>query len=180
MCYNIYYKFGDDMTNKQTRFQVADPLEAEKVAKQVLEALEKNPGMTLKEAIGVSSETLEEIYCLAYGYYNQGRYKEAVSLFHFLAASSPVEYKYIFGLAATYLELGLLADAHIGFLLALKIDPTHPMPAYYAADCLLKMDKQSDALELLESLEEYCDTKPEFSELKERCSLLIHTIKTKS
>ena len=89
----IYFFQGLTMTNKANKkssqtsilekISLFDTEIAETIGKELIKTMNENPGMTLKEATGVSDEALEEIYCLAYAFYNQGKYKEAASLFSF-------------------------------------------------------------------------------------------------
>ncbi|MCH9626866.1 MAG: hypothetical protein S4CHLAM2_04970 [Chlamydiales bacterium] len=164
------------MNNKQTfRFDLLDKEGAQTIAKEVLNLMEE--GMTLQEATGVSDETLEEIYNLAYGYYDQGKYKEAVSLFHFLAGASPRTYKYVLGLASSFHQIGAFEEAAVGFYCALNIEPENPIPAYYVTDCFLKQNCVEEAAEFAELTIEICDNRPEYRNIQERCDLIKKSLK---
>ncbi|MCC5832231.1 MAG: SycD/LcrH family type III secretion system chaperone [Chlamydiales bacterium] len=151
---------------------------ASAVATKILERLEK--GMTLKDATGISDQSLEEIYSLAYGYYNQGKYKESASLFQFLASCSPNIYKFVLGLASSYHQLGIYQEAVAGFYIALEIEPDNPIPAYYITDCFLKQGLYEEAAEVTEVTIFICENRPEFRDLKNRCELIQRTLKEKN
>lgn len=155
-----------DLHNEETR---------QKIAENVL-FLMKEKGMTLQEATGISDETLEEIYSLAYGYYNQGKYKESLALFHLLAGSSPTTYKYVLGAAASNYQLGLYEEAALGFFCSLHLNAKDPMPAYYIADCFLQQNLLEEAMEFAKATIILCEDRPEYDSLKARCELIIKNI----
>jgi type III secretion system low calcium response chaperone LcrH/SycD len=157
-----------------------NPEFVEKVAKNILQKMEENPGMTLKDAIGISHSALEQIYSLAYQFYYQGKYAEALSLFEFLAGTSPDNYKYVLGLAASYHQIKAYDEAFAGFYIALHLEPHNPIPAYYATDCFLKQNLNEEALELAELTAEICDNRPEYAKLKQRCKMIAKTLKEKN
>lgn len=144
-------------------------------SKKILKKMQKE-GKTLAQALDMSENLLEEIYQLGYTYYNQGKYKEAVSLFYLLVGTSPSSFKYVFALAATFHQMEDFQDASIGFALAFRLDRTNPLPVYYAADCLLKQNATQEAKELFELTVELCGTKEEYSILKERALLIKNTL----
>lgn len=140
------------------------------ISKNVLAAMK--PGMTLQRAVGISDNALEEIYSLAYGFYDQGKYKEAESLFYFLAGAAPNNYKYVFGLASTYYQQKNYADAVKLFCLALYVDTTNPTAAYYVFDSLFKQDIVEEGREFLMIAIELCGELEEHEELKKKCLLI--------
>jgi len=150
---------------------------AEKIASEVLKKMQENPGMTLQDATGVSDEALEEVYCLAYNFYNQGKYRESISLFEFLTGACPKQYKYVLGLAASYHQIQAYNEAFAGFYIALHLEPDNPIPAYFSMDCLLKQNLKEEALEFAEVTSEICEQRPEYLELKQRCDLIAETLK---
>ena len=164
---------------KPTDLNLADKEVAESLAKEVLQKMQENPGMTLKQATGLSDTVLEEIYHLAYTSYNQGKYKEAAALFQFLAGTSPSTYKYVLGLAACFHQSACYEQAALGFYIALQTEPDNPIPAYYVTDSLLKQNLQEEALEFAEVTVSICGKKPEYAELAHRCKLIIESLKTK-
>lgn len=150
---------------------------AEQLASEVLKKMEEHEGMTIKDAIGISDKALEEVYSLAYNFYNHGKYREAISLFELLTGASPKTYKYVLGLAASYHQIQAYEEAFAGFYIALHLDPANPIPVYYAADCCLKQNLYEEALEFAEMVVEICEKRPEYKGLKERCELIIHSLK---
>lgn len=164
---------------KPKDLNLLDKEEAENIARGVLSKMEENPGMTLREATGISDQVLEEIYHLAYTYYNQGKYEEGAALFQFLSGSSPNTYKYILGLAACFHQCKSYEQAALGFYIALTIEPSNPVPAYYVTDCFLKQGLHEEALEFAQVTVTICEDKPEYAELSQRCTLIAESLKGK-
>lgn len=166
------------MDNKQSlRLNLLEKEQIETLASDILQKMKQ--GMTVQEATGVSDETLEEIYSLACGFYDQGRYKESISLFHFLAGASPTTYKYVLGLASSYHQVEAYEDATFGFYIAFNLEPDNPIPAYYATDCLLKQNLFEEAEEFVQMTILTCDDRPEYQNLQERCELIKKTLEDK-
>ena len=169
------------MSNHQdlTHLNFSDKEAAENIARTILTKMEENPGMTLKEATGISDQVLEEIYHLAYTYYNQGKYEEGAALFQFLSGSSTNTYKYVLGLAACFHQSECYEQAALGFYIALTIEPHNPTPAYYITDCFLKQNLYEEALEFAEVTVQICEGRPDYAELAQRCTLIADSIKNK-
>lgn len=168
---------SNNTNNQKARFnyELLTKEGAQSLATEVLQNLKE--GMTLQDAMGISEGTLEEIYSLAYGFYNQGKYKESASLFHFLAGASPRTYKYILGLASSYHQLEIYDEAAVGFYVALGLEPENPIPAYYITDCFLKQGLSEEAEEFAEVTILICGDRSKYQDLKRRCELIIKSLK---
>jgi type III secretion system low calcium response chaperone LcrH/SycD len=151
----------------------------ERLSLYIIKKMEENPGMTLKDATGISDETMEGLYSLAYSFYNQGKYREALALFELLAGTSPTVHKYFLGLGACYQQTEAYGAAFASYYIALNLDPDNPIPAYHAVDCLLKQDLKEEALECAEAAVLICDGRPEYRELEKRCQLIINSLSLK-
>ncbi len=167
--------------DKNELAKILDNLNEEKldeVAAELFQKMEKE-GKTLKEASGVSDEMEEEIYAIAHGYYDQGKYLEAATLFQVLAKLNPNEFKYIYGLASAHHQHKDFINASLGFYTAHALEPMNPMPTFYLADCFLNLEGYSDALHFLKITIELCKLKPEHKELGEKCELIKKTLTDK-
>ncbi len=67
---------------------------------RLLDALQN--GATMKDIHGVSSDTMQDVYKLAYDFYHQGKLNDAESLFRFLCIYDFYNPEYAMGLAAVY------------------------------------------------------------------------------
>ncbi|SUA90044.1 Salmonella invasin chaperone [Pandoraea pulmonicola] len=77
-----------------------DEEQLEKLFDRVLEGVQE--GATFKDMYGISSDTMEEIYAHAYGFYQQGRLDEAESLFRLLCIYDFHNADYALGLGAVF------------------------------------------------------------------------------
>lgn len=164
--------------SNKVRFAHLDQEGTQKIAAEVCKLMKE--GMTIQEATGLSDEMLDEVYTLAYGYYNQGKYNESVSLFEFLANTAPKNYKYVFGLASCYHQLKAYDDSAVGFYYAAQLESDNPIPAYYLLDSFLKQNELEAAEEAADITMIICGDKPEYRDLKERCRLIKESLKVKN
>ncbi|WP_201456429.1 SycD/LcrH family type III secretion system chaperone [Chlamydia sp. 17-3921] len=133
-------------------------------------------GLSLQQILGISDILLEEIYTIAYSLYSQGKYLEAIGLFQILAASKPQNYKYMLGLSSCFHQMKMYNEAAFGFFLAFDSQPDNPIPPYYIADSLLKLDQLEESKNFLDITTDICGDKPEYKILKERCSIMKGSI----
>lgn len=124
---------------------------------QIAGAVEKllKENATLKQIRGVSNAELEAVYALAFGYYNTGRFDEALKLFQFLVLFDHLNQKFWLGLGATQQALKDYqnAVASYGYASFLKLD--NPKPQYHAAECFLALGDKKNAASSICALEEY-------------------------
>lgn len=165
-------------SQNNVRYAQLDQEGTQKVAAEVYKLMKE--GMTLQEATGLSDEILEEIYTLAYGYYNQGKYNESIALFEFLSNTAPKNYKYVLGLASSYHQLEAYEIAALSFYIAAELEPHNPIPAYFLLDCLLKQKEFEAAEEAVDITMLICGDKAEYRDLKERCRLVRESLKVKN
>ena len=85
-------------------------------------------GTSPKDAMGVNSTYLENIYSQAYRLYNTGKYSEATHLFRLLILLNAMEPKYTLGLAACSHMLKDYNTAIQLYTLSSTLDPQNPIP----------------------------------------------------
>ncbi|EPP34772.1 type III secretion low calcium response chaperone LcrH/SycD [Chlamydia ibidis] len=182
--------------NKKTRSRLAElaaqkkakandleqkyPVPTEEETKQALMDILQGlgNGLTLQQILGLSDVLLEEIYTIAYSFYSQGKYTEAIGLFQILTASKPQCYKYVLGLSSCYHQLKMYNEAAFGFFLAFDAEPENPIPPYYIADSLMKIDQKEESRDFLDITIDICGNKPEYKILKERCNIMKNSLNT--
>jgi type III secretion system low calcium response chaperone LcrH/SycD len=168
------------MEKQKQLFTGLDEAMLQKMMLEIADKLESNPEQTLQEIAGLKDDNLEEIYSLAYTYYNQGIYKDAYQLFGFLAGVAPLTYKFVFGLAATEHQLGEYKEAMDSFLHTTELEPRNPLSFYYLADCFLKLGHPEEAKRMALLTAEICEDKPEYAQVKSRCELLASSLPQKN
>lgn len=162
----------DDLEQK---YPVPTEEETKTALMNILEGL--GNGLSLQQILGLSDVLLEEIYTIAYSFYSQGKYNEAVGLFQILAASKPQCYKYILGVSSCYHQLKCYNEAAFGFFLAFDAEPENPIPPYYIADSLMKLEQPEESNNFLDITIDICGDKPEYKVLKERCAIMKDSLK---
>lgn len=150
---------------------LADPEQQEAMAQKIYTRM-KQEGKSLQETLNVSDSLLEEIYGVAYSYYSQGKYKEAISLFYFIISVTPKNAKYAFGFAASLYQLKDYENAVLGFYMAHAVNQKDPLSAFYVADCCLKMNQNQEADHFLDLAIHAAGTDGTHATLKERCTLI--------
>ena len=111
---------------------------------------------TLKQLKGISNEELEAIYSLAFGYYNTGRFEEALKLFQFLVLFDHLNKKYWLGLGAVQQVMKDYTNAIASYGYCSFLDLTNPKPQLHVAECFLALGDKKNAASSLEALNEYC------------------------
>jgi len=103
-------------------------------------------GMSPKEAMGLSDETMEALYGYAYRLYESGNFADSQRIFQYLVNFNAAETKYSLGLAACYHMQGKYQAAIEAYMLCAMFDQESPIPFYHIADCYVKMEMPEGAL----------------------------------
>ncbi|MBF5050577.1 Uncharacterized protein CLAVI_000188 [Candidatus Clavichlamydia salmonicola] len=148
--------------------------EAKQALTNVLIRLKR--GENLQNILGLSNDLIEQIYALAYGFYIQGKYQEALSLFQTLVSAKPASYKFNLGLGSCYLQLGHYEQAAFSFFLAFSEQTDNPIPAYYIADSFFRGDFIEEAKEFIDITINLCGKKPSYSSIKEQTLFMKNAI----
>jgi len=118
---------------------------------RVLEGVQE--GATFKDMYGISSETMEEIYAQAYGFYRQGRLDEAESLFRFLCVYDFHNADYALGLAAVFQLKERYDKALDVYAMAYTIGGGRDERAmFYAGECNLLLRRLGKARRCFETV----------------------------
>ncbi len=134
-------------------------------------------GMLPKNALGITDQTAEKMYSQAYQMYNQGKYEEAKRVFATLVLLDVTDGRYAFGLGASAHMMKDFDTAVSWYLKASLFDPDNPVPYYHTSDCYLQLNDPISALTALFCAVEKAGSKPEYSILKQRCEIIIETLK---
>lgn len=116
-------------------------------------------------------ENEEIVYAAAFGLYEKGDYARASDLFTHLVLRSPFDAKFWLGLAsARQMDKKYQESLHAWAIVAfLKMED--PMPHFHAAECLLSLQQNEEALKALRCAENNL-TANDASGLKEKITLL--------
>lgn len=104
-------------------------------SESLLEAIQN--GATLKDVNGVSNDTMNDVYKLAYDFYHHGKLNDAESLFRFLCIYDFYNPEYAMGLAAVYQLKKDYQKAIDFYALSYSLSKDDYRPMFYAGQCNL-------------------------------------------
>jgi type III secretion system low calcium response chaperone LcrH/SycD len=96
-------------------------------------------GRTLGEAMGCSLQSQETLYHVAYTFYNQAKYPEAMRVFAYLLAANHLDRRFFKGFAACLHMQRRHEEALKYYGAASMLDLTDPEPAMHSAECHLAL-----------------------------------------
>lgn len=110
-------------------------------------------GFTIAQITGITSETLEGLYAIAYQYYTVEDYENAQILFQALCTYKHNEQKFWLGLAGSRQALQDYKGAIDAYSMAgITSSLQNPLPFFYAAQCFIKMEDKENAIISLKAL----------------------------
>lgn len=116
---------------------------------------------TLGDSLGVSKADLEALYILGTRLYGLGRYKEAAINLRRLVSLEPYERRYLQALGACMQMQGQYEEALVHYGVCFMLDVEDPVTPFHMAQCLVRLQRRSDALALLEAVMDNAGGKPE-------------------
>lgn len=158
-------------------YDLDDPEQKAELTKQVTKQIQE--GATVKEALGLTDENLEQVYAVAYTRYQQGAYQDAAALFRYLVSLDPNTYKFVLGLAAAHHKLHQYQPAANLYVLASLRAPSDPVPYFHVADCYIRLEDTEMARSALYLCISHCKS-PESATMKERAQLILNALEGKS
>ena len=148
--------------------------ESEKIIS--VEELLKNiqEGHSIAAAMGFSKDKLEAVYATGYQFFNQGKYEKAMKLFGFLLVHEQSDRRFFiaFGTCLQMLNAPEEAIKYLG--IANILEPSDPVPAVQIAECLIFMNRSSEAYDLLKKIDEEFGSLPKFKEIAAKVKLLLN------
>lgn len=120
----------------------------------LLEAIQN--GATLKDVNGVSNDTMNDVYKLAYDFYHHGKLNDAESLFRFLCIYDFYNPEYAMGLAAVYQLKKDYQKAIDFYALAYSLSKDDYRPMFYAGQCNLMQRRAVQARKCFEIVASRC------------------------
>lgn len=133
-------------------------------------------GGTMGEVAGVERDELEALYSLGYSLYEQAQYSDAFKAFSVLVAYDHLDLRYAGGLAGAAKEIGRYEDALRQYMFLALASPMEPAPLYHSAECLLRLQKQDEAVEALDLVIQLCEENAQYAAIKERAEGLRNLV----
>ncbi len=150
------------------------PDEYEKII--AVEDLLKNiqEGYSIAAAMGFSKDKLEAVYAIGYQFFNQGKYEKAMKLFGFLLIHEQSDRRFFIAFGTCLQMLNAPNEAIKYLSIASVWEPSDPAPAVKIAECLLSLNRSSEAYDLLKKIYEEFGSLPQFKEISARVKLMLN------
>jgi type III secretion system low calcium response chaperone LcrH/SycD len=136
----------------------------------VSEHLENNDSVVPLPVISKNSE--KELYSMAYSFYNNGKFQEALDCFLFLVRANADAAKYWIGFAAVHQKLKNYHEAIGAFAVAALLDTKDPQIHMHAADCFFAVNERTQASDALKAAELLATGQEKYHQLLSRIALL--------
>lgn len=145
---------------------------------QVLEQfdLASEKGVTLGELRGITKTEFDALYNIATKLCNDGAFEHALPICLQLMLHDPTDKRYVFQTGSCLQRLGEYKYAAILFARTLDLKPDETVAAYRLAECLLAIDKFTEAKAIFEKLVEISRGKFHCRELFELAQARIHSL----
>ena len=136
-------------------------------------------GGTLKDVRGMSDKDMEAIYTLGHGFYNSGKYEDALNAFKFLTFYDHLEKRWWMGLGATRQMMEDFEGAVMAYSYTAMLNVEDPLPHLHAAECLLALEKYEEADSALSATVHWAGDQPEHVETKARAETMLQIVQSK-
>jgi type III secretion system low calcium response chaperone LcrH/SycD len=131
-------------------------------------------GHSIAAAMGFSKEKIEAVYATGYQFFNQGKYEKAMKLFGFLLIHEQSDRRFFIAFG-TCLQLLNAPDEALKYLSIASVwEPSDPGPAVQIAECLLSLNRLSEAHDLLKKIDEEFGSLPKFKEISAKVKLMLN------
>lgn len=120
----------------------------------------------------ISKEAEKELYSMAYSFYNNGKFQEALDCFLYLVRANTETAKNWNGLAATHQRLGNYLEAIGAYAVGALLDDKDPQIHMHAADCFFAINEGTQALDALKTAELLANGQEKYHQLLSRIAAL--------
>ncbi|NHB90847.1 SycD/LcrH family type III secretion system chaperone [Photorhabdus cinerea] len=145
---------------------------------QELEAF-LHDGGTLAMLKDVSSDTLEQLYSLAFNQYQSGKWQDANKIFQALCMLDHYDARFFLGLGACRQAMGQLEQAIQSYSYGAMLDINEPRFPFHAAECLLQLGELDGAESGFYSAQQLAVVLPEHAALAASCTAMLEAMTIK-
>lgn len=138
-----------------------------------------NGELSMAKMLGVSEESLNTGYTLAYNSYNQGHYEEAKNYFDVLIFFDHNDPSFRFGLAASLHMMKEYAPAIDQYFAYICVNFHDPIPWYHLADCCIAMEDWDLALMALRAVIANAEGKKDYENIIKKSELMKDVVTKK-
>lgn len=131
----------------------------------------------VSEKSKLTGTVIEELYVMAYNFYNNGKYQEAQHCFRTLVGADGYSPKHWIGLGATHQMLKEYNEAIGAYALASLLDAKNPYIHLYAAECFFAEQQGSQGLNALKTADQLAKGQEQYAQLVSRVAIMRKTWK---
>lgn len=131
---------------------------------------------TMSEIKGISTETMEVAYALAYEFYSRKKYDKAEELFGFLTHLNHLDQRSWLGLGGCRQMLSKYDKALEAYAFATLLKRDDPRAPFHAAECFFQKGEFDGAQESLENAIEFAGGKNEHKAIQAKAEQLMKAI----
>jgi len=157
-------------------YNLQDPEEFKELEKVFSKKLLEE-GVLLKDIMGISDDTMNELYSIAYYLFQSGQYMKAGDIFKNLMMLDTSSYRYALGMGACLEKLGDSFSAIKAYTLAYINNSTNPIPLYHAAECCMTINNKQGASDYLKQVIAVAGNNKKYQELKNKAEILEENLK---
>ncbi len=134
-------------------------------------------GRTLAEVRGISTDELDALYGVGYDLCNEGSFHHALPIALQLVLHAPREPRYSFMAASCLQRQNQPEQAMLLFAQTLLLQPEDAAAAYRLSECLIVLDRQDEAHDLLLETVELCRGNERYRSIYELATERLATLK---
>lgn len=132
---------------------------------------------SLKDIQGITDKEMEALYATAYNFYSHGKFDRAKNTFVTLTQLDQYQPKYWVGLGATRQMLKEYQAAIDAYGFSMLLDSSNPKPAFYAANCFMKLNQHDKAMLALEAVIEISKDNPDYKDILSQAKNLLEGLR---
>lgn len=133
-------------------------------------------GTPPKEALGLTDLDISEMYCYGFTLFSSGKYTEAREIFKLLIQFCPEESDFYICLGVCHHRLKAYQLACACYMGANQLNPSNPVPLFYAYDCCLNVEDPYSAAIMLANGLVQCGNDPKYAKMKEKGKLQLEAL----
>lgn len=126
-----------------------------------------------KVVLNVDDKNMASLYSYGYSLYNQGLYKDALTMFKILILLDDSRAEFIQCLAACYHRLKDYNTAAGMYIIYHQLEPEDPLALFYAYDCFINLNEREGAAGSLAVVVKMTENNEKYKSLHDKAQLLL-------
>lgn len=133
-------------------------------------------GGTMSMLRDIPSDAIEQMYAVAYNYFESAKYEQAHKIFQLLCTLDHYQVRFFMGLGACRQALKQFEQAVDAYSFVTVIDVNEPRAPFHAGECHLALGNMEAAESGFYTANHLAKKQPAYSELAQRASAMLEEI----